>query len=112
MAQDKQTFPMAGFTKDRLYRRVDERIDCNLAARLRVETYEINCRVVNLSHSGAGVVLGSMLQLPLGSAVVLLSPELGELTSVVRWGADTRFGLEFGALSRQSKNLDKLLNLL
>lgn len=101
--QDERSLLNAG------YRRTHERIECNLVARLRVDRFEVNCRIVNLSQAGAGIVLSSMIHLLPGSRAVLVSQEIGELSSTVRWGSDVRYGLEFSQSSRESRNLQKAL---
>lgn len=93
----------------RPYRRLQERNACDMPARLRVDRFEIKCRVVDLSVSGAGIILDAMIQLLPGSGVVLLSPDLGELSSTVRWGSHTRYGLEFSALVRQSRIVERFM---
>jgi len=91
------------------YGRAHERIECNLPAKVRLDRYEVNCRIVNLSRSGAGIVLGSMLQLPLGSKAVLCSQEVGELFATVRWGIGARYGIEFSPSGHLSTDFFRTL---
>lgn len=75
-------------------RRADERLECDMPARIASARGDIACRISNLSAGGASITLNASL-LSIGERVRFLDGPLAGVTGDVRWASSLRYGLQF-----------------
>jgi hypothetical protein len=90
----------------------DMRFDCELDAKLIFLGAEIPIRIVNISERGLAFNKAAIIDLPIGTEVMIWSKKLGALYCVLKWGANSRFGAEMKSNSARSVKLQLLLKSL
>ena len=75
-------------------RRRQERRECISTGVLCAGDDKAPCTVVNISAGGGGIIVNAASPLAIGRKVLIATPELGEIETVVRWAAHPRYGLQ------------------
>lgn len=81
-------------TSDAIQRRADERLECDVPARISSARGEIMCRISNLSLGGASITLNASL-LGIGERIRFLEGPLTGVSGEIRWASSLRYGLQF-----------------
>jgi len=75
-------------------RRRQERRECISTGVLNTGEDSASCTVVNISEGGGAIIVNAASPLAIGRKVVIATPEIGEIETVVRWAAHPRYGLQ------------------
>jgi PilZ domain len=86
------------------------RFDCQLAAILSFASTEFPVTIVNISLGGLSFHKTAHVNLPIGLNVGIASSELGMLYGVVKWGSNSRFGVELRPNSAKSARLTTFID--
>lgn len=78
-------------------RRRSARRSCRLQVILRTSAGDWNALLLEISAEGFGIHADSLVRLRPGQPVSLVTPQLGVITSIVRWATPPRYGAEFTA---------------
>jgi len=75
-------------------RRRSVRRVCNLDVVVRIDGGDIAARLLDISESGLGLSIASLMALKPGVRLLIIHPRLGEVPCLLRWAMHPRYGAE------------------
>lgn len=89
--------------------RKHERYECNIAVELTVYGRSFTSRILDISPGGAALQTVAV-PMSAGDQVTMASRKHGILSGAIQWKGTMRFGVEFDAGTKRSKELAALIS--